>query len=101
MRMLAAAQDLTLDVIIRIVFECTTPLTFSDWENPSKNCSPSPCPRDTGALCAKEAWRRTDVGLAAINNRIDELVLPLIEMNRSATPTRQGKCPCNADPDAL
>lgn len=92
MRMLAAARELTLDVIIRIVFGVHDPADVQRLGKPFEELLALALSPETPAryalrrLGAVRMWGR----LVAINKRIDELVLPLIEKNRSATPDPPG-----------
>lgn len=92
MRMLAAARELTLDVIIRVVFGVHDPADVQRLGKPFEELLALALSPETPAryalrrLGAVRMWGR----LAAINNQIDELVLPLIEKNRSANPDPPG-----------
>jgi cytochrome P450 len=86
MRMLEAARELTRDVIIRVVFGVDDPDDVRRFGEPFDELLTLALSEETPVryamrrLGAVRMWGR----LAAVNKRIDELVLPLISQLRSA-----------------
>lgn len=92
MRMLGVARELTLDVIIRVVFGVHDAADVRRLGKPFEELLALALSPETPAryalrrLGAVRMWGR----LASINHQIDELVLPLINKYRSANPDAPG-----------